>query len=42
MSELNFSADEPQIDESPVNTPIEDDLEVVTEEAADTQQDARQ
>ena len=40
MSELNFSADEPQIDESPVNTPIEDDLEVVTEEAADTQQDA--
>ena len=40
MSELNFSADEPQIDVSPADTAIEDDLEVVTEEAVDTQQDA--
>ena len=44
MSELNFSADEPQIDVSPADTAIEDDLEVVTEEAVDqqsTEDDAR-
>lgn len=40
MSELNFSADEPHIEISTADEPSEDNLDVVTEDTTDTQQDA--